>query len=147
MTLIVYHTRNISGKRYMEKSRLSGAEARKQEYAQLETWADIYVTRQQKKTDPPKSNNTLASLFIGRGRRPQRPCPRFWSGCGKDMRGHTTASFPRRWAVCVPEKYATKDFDDLLMMLDFLSPQKGLFSSACLKKLSENYIDNTMHTS
>lgn len=64
MTLIVYHTRNISGKRYMEKSRLSGAEARKQEYAQLETWADIYVTRQQKKTDLPKSNDALASLFV-----------------------------------------------------------------------------------
>ncbi len=33
-----------------------------------------------------------------------------------------------------------------MMILDFLSPQKGLFSSAFVKKLSERCIDNTMHT-
>lgn len=52
MTLIVYHTQNITGKRYMEKSKLSGAKAQKQEYAQLEIWADIYVTPITKENRP-----------------------------------------------------------------------------------------------
>ena len=66
---------------------------------------------------------------------------------GKRLSGHTTASFPRGCAVCVSRTHAPKSFDDLLMILDFLSPQKGLFSSAFVKKLSESYINNTMHTS
>ena len=36
----------------MEKSKLSGAEAQKQEYAQLEIWADIYVTPITKENRP-----------------------------------------------------------------------------------------------
>lgn len=54
INLIVYHTRNITGKRYryMEKAKLSGAEAQKQKYAQLEIWADIYVTPVTKENRP-----------------------------------------------------------------------------------------------
>ena len=45
----------------------------------------------------------------------------FWSGCGKSMGGHIAASFPHGWAVCASKRYASKDFDDLLMISDFLS--------------------------